>query len=459
MNPWEILLTVLSIGVIVVSVLPVALNFRRPDFDILNPRYLFCAYYALQLAVYPIAVVFSPEGFRYLSRTDNDLKWLCLASVVSLAAMIVFQVVYELRIWRAFTAEIPRPPRLDHSRISLVVVAGIPIALYSIYSAYFANGGLGGYMNAFVAIRYGTSGDARGFVFYLATAFVYMIAIVGFVGAISSRRRALMVISVGLFVLAVLSSIMTGYRGVVVITLLSGLAFYHYRIKRLMVRRFAVIFVALLLVVSLFGMVRVRVEERSAGVADGALAHVDFARSMILRTPGLEMVAITMREIIEGHQNFVYFGPALYEAATIPVPRAYWSGKPTPQSMIYGQRFMDYYLYLRDGALGENTGGISMTIVSYLYWQMGIVAVLGGMALLAIGFRIMVEYHAMYRTIESVSFAYVVMYPLFMKFAEAPQDAVNSLVLTATIVIPIILFCWRHAAVPLPRERVGAGRV
>lgn len=232
-----------------------------------------------------------------------------------------------------------------------------------------------------------------------------------------------------LFATALFSSFLTGFRAALVPIVLLVAICYHYLVKPFTPSRTALFAIAFLVSLIVYGIVREQVEARSSGTVTELRLDSSMWDTFVLRSPGTEMVAATIDGTNKG-ADYQYFLPAVFEAVTIPVPRQLWLGKPRPQSMVWGQTFMDYYLFVRDGAQSENTGGLSMTIVGYLYWQGGALAVVAGMYLCGALFRTIYSLLIIQFNRDGAILVFLVIASVAPRLAEAPQDVANAMMLS-----------------------------
>jgi hypothetical protein len=400
-------------------------------------------YLALEIGVYTLYVLVSGQDFKLLDiASDIDVRWILLALLTSILGVITFHLGYFAAGTKRNGAA--QPPRsFVVQRVSLLAWISAPIVAYSIYSVFFSRGGFAGYQETFVEMRY--SGTTTGYFSYLASGFVSILALLLFVTSLKEKPLcSVLIASIVLFAIAVITAGLTGFRIMLAPVLLSTAACYHYKKRWLTKTKTLAFFIVLYLLFAVYGVIRERVE---TGGAQRQASTQQFAESVLLRVPGVEMVGITIGKILDG-EPYQKAWPAFWESMTILIPRSIWYSKPIPQSMVYGERIMGYYAFLRDGRESANTGGYSMTVIGYLYWQFGIVAVAIGMFGLGYLFRLTYQIFMSRPLDHSVSFIYLSIYGNMPKFAEAPQDCFNGILIILFFAIPIAIFCRERSCAP-----------
>lgn len=414
-------------------------------FDPMEPRTLFLGYYALQLGVYPIYMLMTGKDFKiYDGGSAQDQVLIVTALLLSIAGLVAFlagdSFVKKSGLCRAVGVSYA----LNVRAVAVLVFVGVPFAFYAIYSMYFSAGGMDGYVDSFVDNRYG--GTGRGYMSFIATSFVCVLSVIAFVTSLrSSLPRLWRCGAYVLFSIAIVSAGLSGFRATMIPFVIAGAMCTHYYVRRFTVLASAIILVGLIAFSSGYAVLRAQLEARSAGLDLDVMGRVSFVDALVERSPGIEMVATTI-DGIRRNRNFAIFYPGLFESATILVPRGFWSGKPIPQSVIYGEQFMSYYLFLRDGSEVSNTGGFSMTVVGYLYWQLGAIAVLFGMFVLGLFFGYVHRCFTDRPACQATAVVYIVYGSIMAKFSEAPQDTMNAIVILSAFVFTALLFSAQRMA-------------
>jgi len=441
MSTWIALILVLSVALFCLCVYQLADDWMRNKFDAFNPKNFFLAYLALQLAIYPFYVIVSGGSFRIFDNgSEADLKWIVAALILSCVGVFSFQFGYFFGGRINFFNQSFANRGIDAERVAAVLFFGLPVSLVSIYYAYFRLGGLGGYFESFVEVRYGGS-TGGAFIGFFATSFVAYLGVLSFICSVRSpSRRTWLRVSAALHVLALVTTLMTGFRILLGPMLLIIVSSYHYYIRSLRRVEVMLFLLSLTTLMTAYGVIRSRVEAHLSLSGINENDQVSIIDSFFTRSPGIELVAQTMKKIDEG-EDFAYFVAGAWEALTIIVPRNWWTEKPTPQSLLFGERFMSYELFLRDGTVTTNTGGHSPTAIGFCYWQGGWWFVILGMFILGIAFSGSYRLFVMNRHNQPFALVYIIIASGMFKFAEAPQDTVNGILLTVPILIVFISFC------------------
>jgi hypothetical protein len=434
------LLCIVSGLVLAASITPFVLSIVRRKADVFNPVYSFSIYYGIQLGLYPIYALVLERPLKTMDFADvGDVNLMLVSAVISLLGLGLFFLGYGSGLGFNLARRLPALPNLSPQRMLLLLLFLIPVILGSNYLAYF-QGGLTAYFERFTETRYNVGSRTNAYLYYFASGLCSLAAVACF---IVSRRQAgstfWRFLSIGLFATALISSFLTGFRAALVPIVLLVTICYHYLVKPFSPSRAMVFAFTFVLGLVAYGIVREQVEASSSGSVAELRLDSSLWDTFVLRSPGTEMVAATIDGTRKG-EDFQFFLPAVFEAVTIPVPRQLWLGKPRPQSLVWGQTFMDYYLFVRDGTQSENTGGLSMTIVGYLYWQGGILAVLAGMYFCGVFFRLIYSMLMVQFNRDGAIFVFLVIASVTPRLAEAPQDAMNAMMLSMVFLGAFFLF-------------------
>ena len=441
---------ILSTILLFVGLLPLALELIRGKADPLNPRNLFLLYLLLQIGVYPLYVIASGRGFKLLDiNSRDDIRSLCLGLFISIIAIICYHLGYMAVMQQTARHAKDRIYVFNPNRVVVVLIAILPLSAYFAYLVFLERGGFSGYVETFNEKRY--SGGGGGYQSFFSSGFVCFLAILAFLGGRNSVfSKKLWRVSAVLFAFSLILTGLGGFRVSMAPVLLSGIACYHYYVRRLRPAEFFVVLLLVIILFSVYGISRALLEARSSNqdidVLEGRISVID---SVVLRSAGAEMVAITVAHV-DQHKNFQYFLPGLLEAVSILVPRALWEGKPVPQGLVFGQQFMEYYMFIQRGGLSAETGGHSMTAVAYLYWQMGIWAVIFGMIFLGAFFGLLYRLFCESARNDLVAFLFLSIYGSSPMFSEALQESINALVITIFLVIFLSVFVTDSRSVKVP---------
>jgi hypothetical protein len=272
-----------------------------------------------------------------------------------------------------------------------------------------------------------------------------------------SRRRNL--IAATIFTLSILPTALLGFRVGLVPQFLQFLIIWHLAYRKLTWQRIGILATFALLGLSVFGVIRAKIEGHRFDFELSNLIEDNPLVSVVRRVPGVEIVAPVVDELRYTH-DFAGWSDGLFEAATIIVPRQVWEDKPTPQGIKFGRKFFSDFLLRRDGYIGESTGGFSPTAIGFFYWQQGIIGIIVGMILLGLAAKAI---ESLRRLGENGNLFYLLIYAgiagQFAVFMEAPQDSMNTLILRVLTFAPFLLLCTSHRVaretpLPQPQDRL-----
>lgn len=446
-----ILIFALSIILIALCVLPPLRDLIAGRFDPMDPRTLFLAYYALQLGVYPVYILLGGKDFKFYDGASvQDLRLIMTALVLSMMGVVAFLFGDSFARKSGLFRVSVLCYSLNSRSVAVLMALGLPFALYGIYAMYLSRGGIVGYLDSFVEIRYG--GTGRGYMSFIATSFVCVLAVIAFVASFrASTPKLWRWGAYSLFFVSAASAGLSGFRATMIPIMIASIMCVHYYVRRFTFVTTVILFAGLVAFAAGYAVVRSQLEASSAALDLDVMGRVTAVDGFLGRSPGIEMVATTI-EGIERHSDYALFYPALFESATILIPRVLWAGKPTPQSMVYGEKFMGYFLFLRDGSEVANTGGFSMTVVGYLYWQLGAFAVLFGMFIMGVLFGYIYRLFVGRPGCQVTAVIYIIYGSVMAKFAEAPQDTMNALVILSAFVFVGLLVSAQPLTAPLAKS-------
>jgi len=161
-------------------------------------------------------------------------------------------------------------------------------------------------------------------------------------------------------------------------------------------------------------------------------------QSLLFRTPGLDTVERVVQGLDQGEPHHG-LASGLIEAGSILMPRAVWPQKPQSGGLTFDDIFFyDFYVGRGDPVDGIRSG-ISPTIVGEALWIGGIPMVLiesftlGLFTVAATAWRRRGSDAGLYL------FTYAIVAANFFIFVDAPQNALNSFVMIAALLVFFVL--------------------
>jgi oligosaccharide repeat unit polymerase len=233
-----------------------------------------------------------------------------------------------------------------------------------------------------------------------------------------------------LSIAAVIAMSALGFRILILLFIVSFVIVWHYRRRYLRGVELLLLVSIIIGTLVVFGVAR----EIKADTHENNL----FLRSALYRVAGLQTVerVIQLSRETQSTRNLSH---VLLESLTIAIPRSIWSGKPEPGNLQFAATFFEDYFRWRDGSAVGVMSGMPPTLPGEALWVTG----LGGVIIvsLAIGFtagRIYVWFK--FKPNQWRTFVYAAVAPTIILFLEAPQNALNALVLSLIFIIGLYFF-------------------
>jgi hypothetical protein len=416
---------ILSFLVLILSLLPIVINLKRKNYDPFDVRHLFLIYFGLQLGVYPLCVEIFDVDYTFVSKhSPRDRYDLNVALVYSCCGLIFYQIGYQfISIQNCFTQTTYWIA--DRARLQLVSIILLLIAATSFYFSYLENG-FTSYLDNFTGLRYGSI-EKNLVISFMATSMPCYLGVImhGASSYFKSNPFLFRWTIVALLVLSMLASFLSGFRSVLAPLILTIVASIHYNHKRLSKSNVLIILVILFILNSLYGSYRENFESsKTFGSENDGSALL----GLVLRSKALDATAVTIRLIDSDVVRYAGIFAGVYEASTIVVPRQFWSSKPVPQGIVFSETVFN-----------QPNGGISMSIIGYLYYQYGFIMMFAGTLIFGGFSAFMQRLFEFNRECLAVKSIYIVLVGLLPKFAEAPQETLNTVVLCSVTLTMILL--------------------
>jgi hypothetical protein len=238
-----------------------------------------------------------------------------------------------------------------------------------------------------------------------------------------SKRR--LAATLGFLSVCLIPVYLLGFRSLIVTPLMQCLAIFHYLRHRISVARYAAVGLIIAGLMTLYGLNRGEAALDVAAVeAAGPQATLEY---VFFRTPGSDTVATILNSVKP--TDFDYGMAGVSEAATILVPHLLWHDKPLSWGERFSTRFFADYLYM-SGNIKETYGGMSSTAIGFFYLQFGWSSVALGMFLIGVASKTIYFYGLRFAGGNTAFLLFILLWPIQIVAAEAPQNALNDLVIT-----------------------------
>lgn len=425
----------LAIGLIALAFMPILLGMFRKNNDLFDLRYLFLVYVAIQLGVYPLYVEGLGVDYSYVSKDSFHARYyINLTLIYSCFGVSMYHLGYMV-LRKGVIKQANVKWVGDAFRISLISIVLLIISVYSFYLSYLQNGFVS-YIDNFNGLRYGFV-DKNQMVSFMSTSLPCYVGVILYVWSnlTASKSRFHRVLICLFYIISLLASFLTGFRAVMAPLMLTMIASWHYNYRRF--STFAVVICLLMLFIfnSLYGSYRAAFEsDRTFNVETDESA----VRGLLLRSNALDVTAVVIDRIESGMVEYAGVFAGIYEASTMILPRKIWAAKPVPQGIIFSETVFN-----------QPNGGISMSIIGYLYYQYGIIMIAVGMFLFGAASAVAQNAYRENQKSVVVKSLYIILVGLFPKFAEAPQETLNQVVLSLGTVGLIFLFSTKRRFTPV----------
>jgi len=307
-------------------------------------------------------------------------------------------------------------------KLKLFCFSMIPLGYIAFFYMIYLNGGLTTFIENRGSWRTGGM-IGQGWLIFPGTTLVPMACLLL---AINNRdkypQKQFLMLMLTLSVIAIIPSVLTDFRGSIIVVILYFSFFYHRFIKPIKTTYF-------LLSATTVGLLFIWVTTQRflngiTGYKNGFYEVNNFLMTnfdlmvyqSLVRSSGSDVLGMVVTKIQNGVPH-TYFFPSLYEALTIVIPGAIWPLKPIPQGVRFAEIFYS-----------QANGGISATIVGDGYWNFGIIGVLIAMA--SIGFICSrFEKRVQDTAISNHSiFTACIFFPLIIWSSESLQGTLNGTV-------------------------------
>ena len=437
-----------AVFILCAALLPLLCEASQQVFDPLNPRNLFLLTIALQFGFYPLVILNGGTRipmFGYASGSGIEAHYVA-AQLLAALGLVGYLLGYSSRhLARRMERMLPRPRPFDPQRakaISLVLFLGGSLGAVAIFSQ---QGGLSQFLENREQWRAGGM-SGSGILLMPASLWLPAAALLPMIQRTRAQEPGRKLAArLALLSICLIPVYLLGFRTLILIPVMQCLAILHYLRHRVSVLRCLSVGVILVGLMTLYGLSRgAAVLDLEAIEAAGPRASLDY---VFFRCPGTDTVATILNS--SKFADFEYGLSGTIEAATILIPRWLWNDKPISWGEQSTTHFFADYLYMT-GNVRETYGGVSPTAIGYFYLQCGWPGVALGMFFLGAASRMIYGYGLRFAGPNTAFLLFILIWPLPIMAAEAPQNALNQLVITSFCVwLPLSL-----AARPVQETRV-----
>jgi oligosaccharide repeat unit polymerase len=417
----------LGMFIICLALVPLLCEARQKILDPLNPRNLFLFSFSLQFGFYPLVILAGGERSRAMNfAAEYGIEhYYVYAQVLAVLGLISFLLGYSSRLAERMVHFLPTPRPLDAQRtkplIWLLFIAGyLGMAIF-----LRREGGI----QEFLANReywrtLGIQGDGLfqiSVALWLpAAALLPMILLTK-----GNEPRWKTAHRFGFLCVCLVPVFLLGFRSLILIPILQGIAILHYRRKRISVSAFVWFAVLLSVSLTLYGLSR-SMQGNAIDLVE-TVGPQDTLNQVLFRTPGTDIVATILSN--KPSQHFEYGLKGAIESATIVIPRGVWPGKPVSWGERFTTTFFGDYLFMT-GIVREVYGGVNSTAIGYFYLQCGWISVAIGMFIIGMATKTIYSYGVRFAGSNTAFLLFILLWPVPIAMADAPQNALNQLVIT-----------------------------
>jgi len=379
----------LSIGVLIALVLPVARRIAQGRFDPFEPTAIFALAWGVMFVVRPIAIVIRDDTAFYGVDIEPTLDE---AVLLGLVGAVAFVIGYHAPFGARILSRIPRPPETEPTRRLLVASVVVGVLAVSTFVVYLLWAGGTSAIDIFFGGRSPELNDVlRDSPLWLWSVSLAVVpaALVALAVAVRIRRWGIALSAAALFGLALVRFVPTGSR-LYLLMLVGGAITFVYLARQ---RRPGVVALVLLLAVALAGsyaLLLFRYAENRESLSSAVEALVSTPSEIfgpLVDEPDSEMAPALAGAllVIPSDLPHGYGAVILGDLATRPIPRQLWSGKPQPHIIRVTEEVWP---------VARETGDFQPNFTPLLgfYWDFGVIGAFLGLALYGILGRVSYEY-------------------------------------------------------------------
>lgn len=381
---------ILSVGVAIAVVLPVAWRVRQGRFDPFEPIVVFALAWGVMFVVRPLAIAIRDDTIFYGVDIEPTLD---KAVLLGLVGAVAFVVGYETSIGRRLAARAATPApavRSDAALVGALVVAGVGLIAFVLVLLPGGFDAVGTFFDGRSSELNELIDGSSSYLWY-GSLVVVPAALIGVSVALSDRRAWVVGVAALLVGLALARTVPTGNR-VFLIVLVGGIVVFAYlRLQRRPGTAALCGGLLLALLVSSAALTFRYPETRDSlgSVLRNLVSTPTAALEPLYEGPDAEMAPALAGALIVVPERLPYrFGGATIGDLVIrPIPRQLWAEKPvTPGQEVAAKVW--------PGAVEEGAFDPAFTPMLTFFWDFAVFGVVVGMAAIGALARFLREYLA-----------------------------------------------------------------
>jgi hypothetical protein len=417
-----------AVFILCAALIPLLCEASQRVFDPLNPRNLFLLTIALQFGFYPLVILNGGTRipmFGYASGSGIEVHYVG-AQLLAALGLICYLLGYSSRrLAKRMERMLPRPRPFEPRRVKATAWCLLLAGYLGAAAIFSQQGGLRQFLENREQWR---AGGMSGSGIFLMPASMWLpaAALLPMIQLTRAQEPARKLTTrLALLGICLIPVYLLGFRTLIVIPLMQCFAILHYLRHRVSVLRCISVGLILVSLMTLYGLSRsAEVLNLEAIESAGPRASLDY---VFFRCPGTDTVATILNS--SSFADFEYGVSGVIEAATILIPRWVWNDKPMSWGEQSTTHFFADYLYMT-GNVRETYGGVSPTAIGYFYLQFGWPSVALGMFLVGAASKMIYGYGLRFAGPNTAFLLFILVWPLPIMAAEAPQNALNQLVIT-----------------------------
>ncbi len=379
---------ILSVGVAIAVVLPIAWRVRHGRFDPFEPIIVFALAWGVMFVVRPLAIVIRDDTIFYGVDIAPTLD---SAVLLGLVGAVAFVVGYETSIGRRIAARAPTPVaavRSDTALVGALVVACVGVIAFVLVLAPGGIDAVGTFFDGRSSELNLLIDGSSSYLWY-GSLVVVPAALIGVAVTLSDRRPQVVGVAALLVALALARTVPTGNR-VFLVVLVGGIAVFAYlRVQRRpgTAALCGGVLVALLVSSAALTFRYPETRDSLGSVLRNLVSTPTAALEPLYEGPDAEMAPALAGALIVVPEQFPHrFGGATIGDLVIrPIPRQLWPEKPvTPGQEVTAEVW--------PGAVEGGAFDPAFTPMLTFYWDLAVLGVVLGMAAIGALARLLREY-------------------------------------------------------------------
>jgi hypothetical protein len=451
---------ILASLIIAVGIIPMVFEYHFKSFDIFNFKNAFILYYIIQLAISGIISISTNKVSNISLDTVVYHNFYTKAFFASLIGIIFFQIGYYTSGKKSFAIPKILPCNWKKFNTKLLVFGFIFLGYSAFFLLLINNGGISQFLIDRESFRAGGL-SGQGFLLYPCT---QLLAIASFMSLIFIVNKKIGVIEkrsykIPLFLLliAIVPPFIIGFRGLIILPMLSFIMIWNYGVKKVNVKKAFPIGILIMMVFTVYGIVReipLGIKITPTQAYEVITQNPEILYTVVTRSKGTEIVASVIKKLEESKMYDLGY-KAIFETGTIFIPHFIWENKPEPGSVRFTTYFFGDDLSFVRGINQDSWGGVSPTIVGESFWHFSWFGVTGILFIFGFLYRKIYQTFITNQKNMSVLLAYALIYPSLIMFPEAIQGYLNGILINI-IVLCFLVFLLKIKLTPIispPKEK------